>query len=126
VKRTQEELVSLDANIKDIKNEAKKIEKEKEGFKAITEKIDKLNSIMGEAEGKIEQLTNRMSLINRTEKRLNDLSIMADDIKVKIKALSDEEKVIARAGEQIAELRFLLGEVERKIGELNIKGRDNE
>ena len=81
---------------------------------------------MGEAEGKIEQLNNRMSLINKTEKRLNDLSIMAEDVKIRIKALSDEDRVITRAGEQIAELRFLLSEVEKKIGELKITEREGE
>src|SRR3990172_7140368 len=77
---------------------------------------------MGEDEGKIEQLNNRMSLINKTEKRLNDLSIMAEDVKIRIKALSDEDRVITRAGEQIAELRFLLSEVERKIGVIGGSG----
>jgi uncharacterized protein YoxC len=72
---------------------------------------------MDEAEGKIDMLTSRMALINRTEQRLNDLNILAEDINTKIKVLSSEEKVIDKASGQITELRFLLGEVEKKLSD---------
>jgi DNA repair exonuclease SbcCD ATPase subunit len=92
-----------------------KIEMDKEGFQEIAEKIERLNMMTFDAESKLEALSNKMDLINRTEKRLNELTILAEDVDVKIKALKSEEEIIGKANEQIGELRFLLGEVENKL-----------
>ena len=109
--------------MKDIDGQRGQLEKERDGFTAISKKISSFVDTINQAEQKMERLGDRLSTIDKVERRLNDLSIMSDDVNAKIDAMKDEEKTIERAGKQTVELKFLLGEIEKKLKEyFNSKG----
>ena len=70
--------------------------------------------VIEDADSKIHDLTSKINLISKLEKRINDLNLIAEDVNVKIKNLKNEEYIINRAGNQIAELKFLLGKMEKE------------
>ena len=85
--------------------------------------MNQVNEMVAEREGKVDDLISRMSIITRTEQRLNDINVMAEELNAKITALKDEEKTMEKAGEQVVELKFLLGEIEKKLSDyFNLKG----
>ena len=124
VKRASEQVVGLLGMLKDIQTQKETLEKDKDSFRGIIAKIAAINEMMAEEEAKVDKLNSKFILVTKLEQRLNDLSILSEDVKAKTSAIMEEEKTIERAGQQIVELKFLLSEVEKRLSEyFSLKGQ---
>lgn len=117
VKRASEQVAGLFGMLKDIQSQKETLEKDKDSFRGIIAKIAAINEMMAEEEAKVDKLNSKFILVTKLEQRLNDLSILSEDVKAKTSAIMEEEKTIERAGQQIVELKFLLGEIEKRLNE---------
>jgi DNA repair exonuclease SbcCD ATPase subunit len=124
VKRASEQVAGLFGMLKDIQSQKDILEKDKDSFRGIIARISAVNEMMSEEEARVDKLNSKFTLVTKLEQRLNDLSILAEDVKAKTSAIMEEEKTIERAGQQIVELKFLLGEIEKRLNEyFSLKGQ---
>ena len=124
VKRASEQVAGLFGMLKDIQAQKDILEKDKDSFRGIIARIATVNEMMSEEEARVDKLNTKFTLVTKLEQRLNDLSILAEDVKAKTSAIMEEEKTIERAGQQIVELKFLLGEIEKRLNEyFSLKGQ---
>jgi DNA repair exonuclease SbcCD ATPase subunit len=124
IKRASEQVAGLFGMLNDIQSQRETLEKDKDSFRGIIARISSINEMMAEEEVRVDKLNSKFTLVTKLEQRLNDLSILAEDVKAKTSAIMEEEKTIERAGQQIVELKFLLGEIEKRLNEyFSLKGQ---
>jgi DNA repair exonuclease SbcCD ATPase subunit len=124
IKRASEQVAGLFGMLNDIQIQRETLEKDKDSFRGIIARISSISEMMTEEEARVDKLNSKFTLVTKLEQRLNDLSILAEDVKAKTSAIMEEEKTIERAGQQIVELKFLLGEIEKRLNEyFSLKGQ---
>ena len=64
-------------------------------------------------------LNRKINTLDEVEKRLSNLSILAEDVYIKLRNLRKDESTVQKAGEYVGELKFLISEIDKKREDLS-------